>query len=152
MRILRTLLEAEAEPLARAGLEAVSVPARRLAARLAWGTGLLLVALIVVAAALGLGALALAALALKALPTAIAPLAWATGGLVLLALACGIAGARLISGLDAGRIMRDGRQAYRARRRRQPPLGAATRAAQDRMMKDSYAFARGFADGWRARA
>jgi hypothetical protein len=147
MSIIRFLLEAEAKPLAQAGLDAVAVPAKRATGRIAWGVGLALAALILLAVAIGLGTVALAAFVLDAMPASIEPLALSAGSLCVIAAVLGLISARLFAAISAKRMVQDAEHAYRDTRLSQPPLGAAAKSAQDHMVVNSYAFARGFASG-----
>ncbi len=150
MSIIRFLLEAEAKPLAQAGIDAVAVPAKRATGRIAWGVGFALAALILMAVALGLGSVALAAFVLNAMPASIGPLALSAGSLCAIAVVLGLISARLFAAVSAKRMVQEADHAYRDTRLSQPPLGVGAKSAQDHIVANSYAFARGFASQFAA--
>lgn len=147
--LLRFLLDAEAKPLARAGIEAMARPARKAAGRLAWAVGLIVGAVVLFAAAISLGSVAGTAAVLDELPRAIAPLGWAAGVLLAVAIVLVVIAAQLIASLAPKRLMREGSRAWRQVRREQPPAKERMRQAPRNPATAGYAFARGLADGLR---
>lgn len=154
LNFVQFLINREAKPLALAAAQAVSQPTKRAVARLVWAAGLGLAALVLSIAAIGVGAVALSALLLEKLPDVQSVFGWSASVLIVGAVVFAVLATWLTKTVSPQHMMREGQQIFDHERKRAASAGYAnprgkTRASAADPVSDSYAFARGFADGLR---
>lgn len=151
LNLFHMLLDQEARPLAQAAAHAVAAPTRKALWRVGLVLGFALAALVFLIGGIAVGTVALSALALDLLPQAQAVLGWSAGALIALTVLTALVAKAIARGLKPERLVREGRYAFaeeRAMHRTAAPRAANGSAAADPVV-NSYAFARGFADGLR---
>lgn len=151
--LLQFLVDREARPLALAAVEAVSQPTKRAIFRLVWAIGFSISALVLGIGAISIGAVALSAFVLEKLPDAQSVLGWSALALLGAALTFALLATISAKSVSARHMVHEGQAVFDQERRKQ---GAGAKTAQSKArsspadpIMDSYAFARGFADGLR---
>lgn len=154
LNFIQFLINREAKPLALAAAQAVSQPTKRAVARLVWAAGFGIAALILSIAGIGIGAIALSALLLEKLPDVQSVFGWSASALIGVAIILAILATWLTKTVSPQHMMREGQQIFDHERKRATSASYAhangkARASAADPVSDSYAFARGFADGLR---
>lgn len=151
--LLQFLIDREAKPLARAAVEAVSQPTKRAMSRLVWAAGFSIASLVLGIGAISIGAVALSAFLLEKLPDAQSVLGWSALALFGAAAVFALLATLSAKSVSASHMVREGQAVFDHEFHKQ---GFGVKADRSKArsgpadpIADSYAFARGFADGLR---
>lgn len=149
--LVQFLIDREAKPLAMAAVEAVSQPTKKVMFRLIWAAAFSIGALVMAIGAISIGAVALSAFLLEKLPQAQSVLGWSAVALFGVALLFALLATWSAKAVSASHMVREGQAVFDYERHKRGVGPKSTRAKSSSVdpVVDSYAFARGFADGLR---